>query len=83
MNNLCTKQPLNKSHPYNITAKMLFPKGGHYRGVPLYIQLSYGVTPSVFQLNNKDLSQYNYFHYNSAGNGHCVEERWKNLIGHT
>ena len=31
MNRLCTKQPLNKGHPY-ITAKMLFPKGGRYRG---------------------------------------------------
>ncbi len=35
MNSLCTKQPLNKGHPY-ITAKMLFPKGGRYGGVPLY-----------------------------------------------
>ncbi len=34
MNSLCTKQPLNKGHPY-LTAKMLFPKGGRYRGVPL------------------------------------------------
>ncbi len=32
---LCTKQPLNKGHPY-ITANNLFPKGGRYRGVPLY-----------------------------------------------
>ncbi len=35
MNSFCTKQPLNKGHPY-ITAKMLFPKGGRYRGAPLY-----------------------------------------------
>ncbi len=35
MNSLCTKQPLNKGHPY-ITAKILFPKYGRYRGVPLY-----------------------------------------------
>ncbi len=35
MNSLCTKQPLNKGHPY-ITANILFPKGGRYRGVPLY-----------------------------------------------
>ncbi len=31
MNSLCTKQPLNKGHPYK-TAKMLFPKSGRYRG---------------------------------------------------
>ncbi len=33
MKSLCTKQPLNK----DIMAKMLFPKGGRYRGVPLYV----------------------------------------------
>ncbi len=32
---VCTKQPLNKGHPY-IMAKMLFPKGDRYRGVPLF-----------------------------------------------
>ena len=31
MNSLCTKQPLNKGHPY-ITAIILFHKGGRYRG---------------------------------------------------
>ena len=38
MNRLCAKQPLNKGHPYilYITAQILFPKGGRYRGVPLY-----------------------------------------------
>ncbi len=35
MNSLCTKQPLNKGHPY-ITSKIWFPKGGRYRGIPLY-----------------------------------------------
>ena len=33
MNNLCTKQPLNKGH-LCIKAKTLFPKCVHYRGVP-------------------------------------------------
>ncbi len=42
INSLCTKQlSLNKGHPYK-TAKMLFPKGGRYRGfhcIPLRVKV--------------------------------------------
>ncbi len=38
MNSLCTKQPLNKGHPYNYNGQNVVPQEWPlYRGVPLYI----------------------------------------------
>ncbi len=33
---MCTKQPLNKGHPYNYNSQNVVPQGGRYIRVPLY-----------------------------------------------